>query len=63
MPARQAFLLTMIENKEDLGNAIALNSSMVNVARLIGPSIAGIVIAATGEGWCFFDRRRQLHRR
>ncbi len=53
MPARQTFLLTMIENKEDLGNAIALNSSMVNLARLIGPSIAGVVIAAVGEGWCF----------
>src|SRR5215510_753769 len=53
MPARQAFLLTMIENKEDLGNAIALNSSMVNLARLIGPSIAGMVIAWTSEGWCF----------
>jgi MFS family permease len=53
MPARQAFLLTMVENKNDLGNAIALNSSMVNVARLVGPSIAGVVIAATGEGWCF----------
>ncbi len=53
MPARQSFLLTMIENKEDLGNAIALNSSMVNLARLIGPSIAGVVIAWTGEGWCF----------
>jgi MFS family permease len=54
MPTRQAFLLTMIENKEDLGNAIALNSSMVNLARLVGPSIAGVVIAATNEGWCFF---------
>lgn len=53
MPARQAFLLTMIENRDDLGNAIALNSSMVNLARLIGPSIAGVVIAATSEGWCF----------
>ena len=53
MPARQAFLLTMIENRADLGNAIALNSSMVNLARLIGPSIAGVVIAATNEGWCF----------
>jgi MFS family permease len=53
MPARQSFLLTMIENKEDLGNAIALNSSMVNLARLLGPSIAGVVIALTGEGWCF----------
>lgn len=53
MPGRQAFLFTMIENKDDLGNAIALNSSMVNVARLVGPSIAGAVIAATNEGWCF----------
>ncbi|MEO8257445.1 MAG: MFS transporter [Acidobacteriota bacterium] len=53
MPARQSFLLTMIDNKADLGNAIALNSSMVNLARLIGPSIAGVVIAATSEGWCF----------
>ncbi len=53
MPGRQAFLLTMVENREDLGNAIALNSSMVNVARLVGPSIAGVVIAATNEGWCF----------
>src|SRR6185503_8446182 len=53
MPARQSFLLTMIENKADLGNAIALNSSMVNLARLVGPSIAGVVIATTSEGWCF----------
>ena len=53
MPARQSFVVQLIENKADLGNAIALNSSMVNAARLIGPSIAGIVIAATGEGWCF----------
>ena len=53
MPGRQAFLHTMIENKEDLGNAIALNSSMVNLARLVGPSIAGVVIATMGEGWCF----------
>ena len=54
MPARQAFLLTMIEHKEDLSNAIALNSSMVNLARLLGPSIAGVLIAFTGEGPCFF---------
>jgi MFS family permease len=54
MPARQAFLLTMIERKEDLSNAIALNSSMVNLARLLGPSIAGVMIALTGEGVCFF---------
>jgi MFS family permease len=43
----------MIENREDLANAIALNSSMVNAARLVGPAIAGIVIAAVGEGYCF----------
>ena len=55
MPVRQSFVIEMIENnKEDIGNAIALNSSMVNAARLIGPSIAGILIATVGEGWCFF---------
>ncbi|MDR3651610.1 MAG: MFS transporter [Paludibacter sp.] len=53
MPARQSFVVDMIERKEDLGNAIALNSSMVNSARLIGPSIAGILISLTGEGMCF----------
>ena len=53
IPTRQSFLLEMIESKEDLGNAIALNSSMFNSARLIGPSIAGLVIAAIGEGLCF----------
>jgi MFS family permease len=53
IPARQSFLLEMVENKEDLGNAIALNSSMFNGARLLGPSIAGLVIAAIGEGLCF----------
>jgi len=53
MPARQAFVVQMIENRNDLGNAIALNSSMVNAARLIGPSIAGVLIAAVGEGYCF----------
>jgi MFS family permease len=53
MPGRQAFFLQMIDKKEDLGNAIALNSSMVNVARLLGPSIAGVLIAVTSEGWCF----------
>ena len=53
MPGRQAFLLTMVENKGELANAIALNSSMVNAARLVGPSIAGLIIAATNEGWCF----------
>jgi MFS family permease len=53
MPGRQSFLIALIEDKADLGNAIALNSSMVNVARLVGPSIAGLVIATTSEGWCF----------
>jgi MFS family permease len=53
MPARQAFLVEMIEDRADLANAIALNSSMVNGARLIGPSIAGIIIALAGEGYCF----------
>ena len=53
MPARQSFVVQMIERREDLGNAIALNSSMVNGARLIGPAVAGILIAAVGEGYCF----------
>ncbi len=53
MPGRQAFLVQMVENRGDLANAIAINSSMVNGARLIGPAIAGIIIAAFGEGWCF----------
>jgi len=53
MPGRQSFLIALIDSKADLGNAIALNSSMVNVARLLGPSIAGLVIAATNAGWCF----------
>jgi MFS family permease len=56
MPARQAFVVQMVEDRADLSNAIALNSSMVNGARLIGPSLAGIIIAAFGEGYCFlFD--------
>ncbi len=53
MPARQSFVVEMIEDRRDLPNAIALNSSMVNAARLLGPSIAGILIAGFGEGWCF----------
>ncbi|MHB1672776.1 MAG: MFS transporter [Acidobacteriaceae bacterium] len=53
MPGRQAFMVQMIESREDLGNAIAINSSMVNMARLVGPSLAGLVIAAFGEGYCF----------
>jgi MFS family permease len=53
MPARQSFVVQMTERREDLGNAIALNSSMVNGARLIGPAVAGILIASVGEGYCF----------
>jgi MFS family permease len=53
MPVRQSFMIEMIEDKNDLGNAIALNSSMVNCARLLGPSIAGLLIATVGEGVCF----------
>ncbi len=52
-PARHSFLILMVDDRDDLSNAIALNSSLVNGARLIGPSLAGIVIAAVGEGWCF----------
>jgi MFS family permease len=54
MPGRQAFMVEMVDDKRDLGNAIALNSSIVNLARLIGPSLAGVVISLYGEGWCFF---------
>jgi MFS family permease len=59
MPGRQSFLVQMVSDgtgkpeKQDLSNAIALNSSMVNLARLVGPAIAGVVIAAVGEGYCF----------
>ncbi len=53
VPARQSFMVEMIEKKEDLSNAIALNSTMVNGARILGPSIAGVLIALTGEGACF----------
>src|SRR6185295_16556895 len=53
MPARQSFVVEMIEDRADLANAIALNSTMVNGARLIGPSIAGAIIALAGEGFCF----------
>jgi MFS family permease len=52
IPARQSFLVDMV-GKEDLMNAIALNSSMFNGARVIGPAIAGILVAKIGEGWCF----------
>lgn len=53
MPARQSFLVDMVDRKEDLGNAIALNSSFVNAARILGPSVAGMLIAFAGEGICF----------
>ncbi len=53
MPGRQSFLVQMVEDRNDLSNAIAINSSMANGARLIGPAIAGLVISAAGEGWCF----------
>jgi len=52
-PARQAFVVEMVTDREDLPNAIALNSSMVNTSRILGPSIGGVLIAAFGEGWCF----------
>ncbi|HTS75735.1 MAG TPA: MFS transporter [Bryobacteraceae bacterium] len=53
MPTRQAFVIEMVVDRGLLGNAIALNSSMVNGARLFGPAIGGLVIAAVGEGYCF----------
>jgi len=53
IPARQAFIVDMVA-RDDLVNAIALNSSMFNGARVVGPAVAGIVVAAIGEGWCFF---------
>ncbi|HKP72910.1 MAG TPA: MFS transporter [Pyrinomonadaceae bacterium] len=53
LPARQAFVVDMV-GKEYLTNAIALNSSMINGARLVGPAVAGLLVATLGEGWCFF---------
>ena len=53
MPGRQSFLVQMVEDRKDLSNAIAINSSMANGARLIGPAFAGMIIALIGEGWCF----------
>ena len=55
IPARQSLYVDLIGNREDLSNAIALNSSMVNGARLIGPTIAGLLIASVGEGGLFPD--------
>lgn len=54
LPARQAFTVEMVEGKDDLANAIGLNSAMFNGARALGPALAGVVIAATGEGMAFF---------
>lgn len=53
MPARQSFMIQMVDRPEDLPNAIALNSSLVNTARLLGPTVAGFVIGLVGEGLCF----------
>lgn len=53
VPARQAFVVEMV-GRDDLTNAIALNSSIFNGARIVGPAVAGVVVGAVGEGWCFF---------
>lgn len=53
MPARQSFMVQMVESRDDLQNAIAINSSMANLARLVGPSLAGLIIALSSEGYCF----------
>ena len=53
-PARQSFVVEMVDGPRGPANAIALNSSMVNLSRVIGPSIGGVIIAAVGEAWCFF---------
>jgi MFS family permease len=53
VPARQAFVVEMV-GRDDLTNAIALNSSMFNGARIVGPAVAGVLVEAVGEGWCFF---------
>jgi len=53
VPARQSLVYEMVDNKDDLPNALALNSSMVNLSRIIGPAIAGIVLESIGDGACF----------
>lgn len=53
LPVRQAFIADMV-GRDDIINAVSLNSSMVNAARIVGPAIAGVLVAAVGEGWCFF---------
>ena len=62
MPGRQAFMVQMVEDRSDLSNAIAINSSMVNMARLVGPSLAGMLIAVIERGLVLPHRRHQLHR-
>jgi MFS family permease len=52
-PARQSFVVEMVEDRAHLANAIALNSSLVNGSRMVGPAVGGLIIAAVGEGWCF----------
>jgi MFS family permease len=59
IPARQSFLVDLV-GKQDLFNAISLNSSMVNGARLIGPAVAGVLVAAVGEGWVFLINTASL---
>lgn len=54
LPARQAFVVDMVDGKDDLANAIGLNSAMFNMARAAGPALAGVLVAATGEGPAFF---------
>ena len=54
IPGRQSFTIEIVEDKADLGNAIALNSTVFNSARLLGPSLAGALIASAGEAFCFF---------
>ena len=56
IPTRQAFAVDMV-GREDLINAIALNSSMINGARMVGPAVAGVLVASVGEGWCFLPTR------
>ena len=53
IPARQSFVVEVVDDRQDLGNAIALNSALFNSARIIGPSVAGLAIAMIGEGLCF----------
>lgn len=54
IPCRQAFVVAMVEDRKDLTNAIALNSTLFNGARLVGPALAGLLVSAWGEAWCFF---------